>query len=588
MIVRLPFPSSPKLLISNQVKISNFLKHYRSINQSVTIFSTSITRQRKRCLMKKFNLVSVLMVSILLLSACSSSSNETAESGGGTVIVTYQNDITTLDPAIGYDWQNWSIIKALFSRLMDYEPGTTDLVPSLATEAPEISSDGMTYTFKLRSGVKFHNGRELTADDVKYSIEREVNPKTMSPGAGYYGMLKGYEEVTAGTVTTLEGVEVIDPTTVVFHLSRPDATFLHILAMNFSSIVPKEEVDKYGADFGKNPVGSGTFMFTKWDLGKELIFTKNPNYFVPGLPIIDVLKFEVGIDPTVALARLKNGEVDIIGDGIPSANYVAESNDPANKDLIVETRQLQTSYVTLNVKIKPFDNLKVRTAVNYAINKERIVQIINGRAVTASQILPPSMPGYDTAYKGFSYDIVKAKQLLAEAGFAKGFSTELWSMNTDPNPRIAQAIQQDLAEIGIKVAINSLAQANVIEAGGNGTAPMIWSGGMGWIADFPDPNGFYGIANCAGANTGGWNWTKYCNKGLDAEAIKADSMVDPAQSAKRIELWKSIFTRAMNDVPMIPVFHEKRISMKSSRLGGENKIIFPVEIPVNFDRIFIK
>jgi peptide/nickel transport system substrate-binding protein/oligopeptide transport system substrate-binding protein len=177
---------------------------------------------------------------------------------------------------------------------------------------------------------------------------------------------------------------------------------------------------------------------------------------------------------------------------------------------------------------------------------------------------------------------------LAEAGFAKGFSTELWSMNTDPNPRIAQAIQQDLAEIGIKVAINSLAQANVIEAGGNGTAPMIWSGGMGWIADFPDPNGFYGIANCAGANTGGWNWTKYCNKGLDAEATKADSMVDPAQSAKRIELWKSIFTRAMNDVPMIPVFHEKRISMKSTRLGGENKIIFPVEIPVNFDRIFIK
>ena len=132
---------------------------------------------------------------MLLLAACSSSSDETAGSGSGTVIVTYQNDITTLDPAIGYDWQNWSIIKALFSRLMDYEPGTTNLVPSLATEAPEISADGLTYTFKLHSGVTFHNGRELTAADVKYSIEREVNPKTMSPGAGYFGMIKGYEEV---------------------------------------------------------------------------------------------------------------------------------------------------------------------------------------------------------------------------------------------------------------------------------------------------------------------------------------------------------------------------------------------------------
>jgi peptide/nickel transport system substrate-binding protein/oligopeptide transport system substrate-binding protein len=291
----------------------------------------------------------------------------------------------------------------------------------------------------------------------------------------------------------------------------------------------------------------------------------------------------------VALARLKSGEVDIIGDGIPSANYVAESKDPANKDLIVETRQLQTSYVTLNVKIKPFDNLKVRTAVNYAINKERIVQIINGRAVPANQPLPPSMPGYDTAYKGFSYDIVKAKQLLAEAGFAKGFSTELWTNNTDPNPRIAQAIQQDLAEIGIKVAIKSLAQANIIEAGGNGTAPMLWSGGMAWIADFPDPSGFYGpILGCSGTSPGGWNWSKYCNKELDAEAIKADSMVDPAQSAKRIELWKSVFIRAMDDAPWIPIFNEKRIAMKSSRLGGENGIIFPVEIPVNFDRIFIK
>ena len=526
---------------------------------------------------------------MLLLSACSSSSDETAGSGSGTVIVTYQNDITTLDPAIGYDWQNWSIIKALFSRLMDYEPGTTNLVPSLATEAPEISPDGMTYTFKLHSGVKFHNGRELTADDVKYSIEREVNPKTMSPGAGYFGMIKGYEEVTAGTVTTLEGVEVVDATTVVFHLSRPDATFLQVLAMNFASIVPEEEVIKYGEDFGKNPVGSGTFMFTKWDLGKELIFTKNPNYFVPGLPKIDVLKFEVGVDPTVALARLKNGEVDIIGDGIPSANYVAESQDPANKDLIVETKQLQTSYVTLNVTIKPFDDLRVRTAVNHAINKERIAQIVNGRAVPANQPLPPSMPGYDTAYEGFGYDIEKAKQLLADAGFPEGFSTELWTNNTDPNPRIAQAIQQDLAAIGVEVTIQSLAQASIIEAGGNGTAPMLWSGGMAWISDFPDPSGFYGpILGCSGTSTGGWNWSKYCNEELDAEAVRADSIVDPAKSGERIELWKSVFTRSMNDAPWIPVFNEKRISMKSSRLGGENEVIFPVEIPVNFDRIFIK
>ena len=118
---------------------------------------------------------------------------------------------------------------------------------------------------------------------------------------------------------------------------------------------------------------------------------------------------------------------------------------------------------------------------------------------------------------------------------------------------------------------------------------MLWSGGMAWIADFPEPSGFYGPSlGCVGTGPGGWNWSKYCNKELDAEAIKADSMVDPAQAAKRIELWKSVFIRAMDDAPWIPIFNEKRIAMKSSRLGGENGIIFPVEIPVNFDRIFIK
>ena len=152
----------------------------------------------------------------------------------------------------------------------------------------------------------------------------------------------------------------------------------------------------------------------------------------------------------------------------------------------------------------PFDNVKVRQAVNMAINKDRIVQLINNRAVPANQPLPPSMPGYDKDYKGYAYDVDKAKALLAEAGHPDGFETELFAMNTDPNPRIAQAIQQDLAAIGIKANIQSLAQANVIAAGGDKAgAPMIWSGGMAWIADFPDPSNFYGpILGCGGAVPG--------------------------------------------------------------------------------------
>ena len=539
--------------------------------------------------MKKFKLLTVLLASALVVSACSSSSDD-AGGSGGAITVAYQNDIATLDPAIGYDWQNWSIIKSLFSRLLDYEPGTTNLVPDLATEMPKISADGMTFEFNMRDDVKFHNGRLLVADDVKYSIERAVNPKTQSPGAGFFASIEGFDDAAGGKSTNISGITVNSPTSITFKLSRPDATFLHVMAINFASVVPKEDAEKFGPDFGKNPVGSGAFKFTSWALGQKLTIDKNADYYREGLPKLDQINFEVGVDPTVALQRLKNNEVDVLGDSIPAANYIAEKENSDNEGLIIEGGQLQTGYVTLNVKIKPLNNVKVRQAVNHAIDKDRIVQILNGRADAANQPLPPSMPGYDTGYKGFAYDVAKAKALLAEAGLANGFSTELWTSNTDPNPRIAQSIQEDLAKVGIKASIKSLAQANVIEAGGSGKAPMVWSGGMAWIADFPDPSNFWGpILGCGGAVPGGWNWSQYCNKTLDAEAVKADAMTDPAKADERQKLWGSVFTKAMDEAPWVPIFNEKRITMKSSRLGGDDSLyIDPVHIPVNYDHIFIK
>ena len=509
---------------------------------------------------------------------------------GGSMIVTYKDDVSTLDPAIGYDWQNWSMIKSLFDGLMDYEPGTTNLRKEIA-EDYTISDDGKTFTFKLRKGVKFHNGRELNADDVKYSIERVVNPKTQSPGAGFFGSIVGFEDASAGKAETLSGITVIDPYTIKFELSRPDATFLHVLALNFAHVVPKEEVEKYGADFGKHPVGSGAFKMTEWTLGQRIVFERFKDYYNPSLPKLDKITFEVGQEPVVALLRLQNGEVDIPGDGIPPAKFIEVTKDPKFKDLIIQGGQLHTGYVTMNVKIKPFDNVKVRQAVNMAINKDRIVRIINGRAVPANQPLPPSMPGYAKDYKGYPYDPEKAKALLAEAGVADGFETELFVANTDPQPRIAQAIQQDLAAIGIKASIKSLAQANVIAAGGEPDgAPMVWSGGMGWIADFPDPSNFYGpILGCSGAVQGGWNWSWYCNAELDKKAQEADAIVDPARKEEREAMWRDIYLKIMDDAPWAPIFNEERFSVRSERLGGPDAIfVDPVHIPVNYDEVYAK
>jgi ABC-type transport system substrate-binding protein len=534
------------------------------------------------------NRISISAAAALALLATAPYVAAQASKQGGAAVVTFNNDLTTLDPHVGYDWQNWSVIKSIFDGLMDYKPGTTELEPDLA-ESSAVSDDGLTYTFKLREGLKFHNGRAVTSADVKYSLERAVNPSTQSPGGGYFGMIKGYDDVSAGKATELAGIATPDDRTVVFTLTRPDATFLHLMAINFSYVVPKEEVEKAGADWGKQPVGTGAFKFVEWAPGQRLVLERNADYFRSGVPYLDRLTFEFGQDPTVAVLRLKKGEVDIVGDGIPPAQFAEVMADPANKDLIAAGDQLHTGYVTMNVTQAPFDNPKVRQAINMAINKDRIVRLINNRAVPASQALPPAMPGYNPDNKGYPYDPEGAKKLLSESG-AGDITTELYAMNVDPNPRIAQAIQQDLAAIGIKAEIRSLAQAEVIAAGGAGKAPMVWSGGMAWIADFPDPANFYhGILGCAGAVEGGWNWAKYCNKELDARAAKADAMVKTDQAEARIAEWRTLFDDVLKEAPWAPIFNEKRFTYHSARLGGDPALFTdPIHIPINYDYIFAK
>lgn len=534
----------------------------------------------------KHVLISAAALLAIILAAPSTFAD--APKQGGAATITFNNDLTTLDPQVGYDWQNWSVIKSIFDGLMDYKPGTTELEPDLA-ESYAVSDDGLTYTFKLRTGVKFHNGRVMTSADVKYSLDRAVNPATQSPGGGYFGMIKGYDDVVAGKATELSGIATPDDSTVIFTLTRPDATFLHLMAINFAFVVPKEEVEKAGADWGKKPVGTGAFRFIEWNPGQDIKLERNKDYFRAGVPYLDTLTFEFGQDPTVAILRLKKNEVDIVGDSIPPAQFAEAQADPANKELIIPGDELQTGYVTMNVNTPPFDSLKVRQAVNMAINKERILRLINNRGVAASQPLPPAMPGYNSDNKGYPYDPEGAKKLLAEAG-ASDISTELYAMNVDPNPRIAQAIQQDLAAVGIKAEIRSLAQAEVIAAGGSGRAPMVWSGGMAWIADFPDPaNFYYGILGCAGAVEGGWNWSKYCNKALDDRAAKADAMVKDSQRDARTAEWKAIFDDVLKDAPWAPVFNEKRFTYHSARLGGDPSLFSdPIHIPINYDYIYAK
>jgi hypothetical protein len=251
---------------------------------------------------------------------------------------------------------------------------------------------------------------------------------------------------------------------------------------------------------------------------------------------------------------------------------------------------LQTGYITLNTRVPPFDNVKVRQAINMAINKERIVRIINGRAVVANQPLPPLMPGYDTTSRAMPMTSKAPRRCSPKAGLPTA-STPNSIYNTDPQPRIAQAIQQDLAAIGVKAEIKSLAQANVIEAGGEGSAPMIWSGGMAWIADFPDPSNFYGpILGCAGAvRAAGTGLVLQQGSRCPGDCRRFDGRSGQGRRT-RADVAQDLHRHDGRCAVGAGVQRAQRFTVRSERMGGAGCICSSTRsiFPVNYDYVFAK
>jgi ABC-type transport system substrate-binding protein len=517
-------------------------------------------------------------------STSSSQTSTAAPVKGGTLVATYQGEPQGLDPAIDWEGQGWAIEHTMFNTFVKYasKPGTagTEMLPDLATEVPSqdnggIADGGKTYTFHLKKGIRFAPpvDREVTSADFKYSFERMMaDPK--APATGFYIGVVGAEAFMAGKTKEIAGYTTPDDHTVVIHLSKPDMAFMGAMAMSFTDVVAKEWVDKWGRQINRHPLGTGPFMFDHWTAGQEIVVTRNPNYYEPDNVYLDEIDFEFSLNPSTALLKLQRGDVNVLGDYIPPAEYARVKTNPNTKGLVVEEPVIAIDYLFLNRTVKPFDNLKVRQAIGMAVDRTRIVKLLSGAADPLTQLYPAGLQGHQEGAAGeFSaYDPAKAKQLLAEAGFPNGFSTTLYSHNVDPWPRVIQSVQQDLKEVGITADIKVLDRATYWTLIGK---PGKCGAGLNdWWMDFPDPSDFIiplyskSTAIDEGTNPSFW-WSPQTEKMIAEAQANTDS-------AARIEQFVEIQNTIMADAPSVPLYQPKVNSMHTADVG--NFFLHPVWI----------
>jgi ABC-type transport system substrate-binding protein len=379
---------------------------------------------------------------------------------GGTVKVAWSDPPDSLDPALGENLTAWDCLTELvyFGSLMAYDKQFGGPVPNLAAAPPAISKDGKTLTFKLRPGVKFHNGRAIVAADFKYAWERMLDPKLQSWGASYLSSVVGASAVMGGKTKKLEGVEIQGDSTLIMHLTAPDFTILNALTQPITAPVPSEEVARLGKAFGQTPVGYGPFKIVSYDSAAQTArFEKNPDYFYPGLPYLSAVEYRWGIDPQIQLLQLQHGETDIIGPGLPPTEAGQVLATPTLKPLAQSRPSPGNIWLTMYPETAPqFRSREVRQAMNWAIDKSALGKITYGTSEPWGAPFPKDLANFAMTFQPYGYDPQRARDLLAQAGYKKGFSVTLTLASDAPYPAIAQVVQQQYAAVGVHVTLNQV------------------------------------------------------------------------------------------------------------------------------------
>jgi peptide/nickel transport system substrate-binding protein/oligopeptide transport system substrate-binding protein len=448
-----------------------------------------------------------------------------------------------MDPALSTDVPTGRVVSYLFDALARITP-EAKVVPGLA-KSWDISADGITYTFHLHSGVKFHDGRPLTSKNVVASFQRVLNPATKGGRGWPLYPIKGAEDYAAGKATTVAGLATPDDSTVVITLKEALSIFPKMLTMPVTSIVP----DNPPANFGEKPVGSGPWKFVEWRHDDYMRFAKNPDYF-DGPPKTDSLMARIIPEMSTATAEFEAGNVDVLN--VPDQTSKSWEADSEKKKLLTSTPALRFWYVAINTTRGPLKDPRVRQALNYAVDvNTMLAQVMAGRGAVANGVVPPVLDGYDANRKPYSHDIAKAKQLLAAAGFSNGIDVELWASTTDQSPRISQTLQANLAEAGIRAKIVQRDASSMREASRSGKTDLALKE---WWADYPDAENFlYPLLHSRNKGAAG-NVSFYSNPKFDALIDQAHREQD---EARRNTLYTQADQLEFDDAPMIYLFFYK-------------------------------
>jgi peptide/nickel transport system substrate-binding protein/oligopeptide transport system substrate-binding protein len=451
---------------------------------------------------------------------------------------------TLLDPAFVADTYSRAVVRQLFDGLIQFDVHLKP-IPAIA-EFWETSRDGLTWTFTLRRGVKFHHGREVTAQDFVYSFTRQLDPKRPGPLKDFFRHIQGADAFLEGKTASVQGLKAIDRYGLQILLKEPYVPSLIVLGIGNAAVVPREEVERLGERFAHAPVGTGPFKFVHWEPQKEIVLEANKDYY-DGRPFLDRLVFKIVGKTEEEFGQFLKGDLEETD--IPSDRMDKLSTDPQYQQYqFIRKPTLGLVFIGLNTRLKPFDDKHVRQAFNYAVDKETIVrEITNAGSIPATGVLPPGMPGHDPDLRGYSYNPAKARELLAEAGYPGGTGlpvVQLWTVSkAETTQAELAAYQKYLAEVGAQVDIQVAPDWPSYEAMvRQQKLPMFR---LSWYANIPDADIFFSPL----LRSGSAGYYKFYDNPRVEQLL--DQAVAELDEARRIALYREVERVVLDDAPWI-------------------------------------